>query len=350
VKSTKAVCKSQGTRKIPCSNRIFLAPDGKTQGTRKIPCSNRIFLAPDGKTQGTRKIPCSNRIFLAPDGKTQGTRKIPCSNRIFLAPMEEVNDVAFRLLCKKAGAGLTYTGMINPLTQKEIFLEDKPALQLFCTSEKGVKEFIKKYDDQVSFWDFNLGCPAKTAKKHGFGSFLIGNLKIIEKILKTIRESTNKPVTVKLRKSKNTLKILRIAEKYCDALCIHPRTQAQGYGGNADLEFAEKLKSQTKLPVIYSGDVNEENYQTLLKKFDFVMIGRKAIGNPNIFSTIWGKKTTFSFNDYLKETEKYNLPFRQIKFQAMCFTKGKDDAAKLRLTISKIKNLKELKMFVNKNF
>lgn len=282
--------------------------------------------------------------------KNNGTRKIPCSNRIFLAPMEEVNDVAFRILCKKAGAGLTYTGMINPLTQKEIDLKDNPALQLFCTSEKGVKEFIKKYDDKVSLWDFNLGCPAKTAKKHGFGSFLIGNLEIIEQILKTIRESTNKPVTVKLRKSNNTMKILRIAEKYCDAVCIHPRTQAQGYGGNADVEFAEKLKLKTKLPIIYSGDVNENNSNELLKKFDFVMVGRKAVGNPNIFAIIMGKKTNFNFNDYLKEAEKYHFPFRQIKFQAMCFTKGKDDAAKLRLTISKIKNLKELKIFINKNF
>jgi tRNA-dihydrouridine synthase B len=297
-----------------------------------------------------KKIPCKNRIFLAPDGKNQGTRKIPCKNRIFLAPMEEVNDIVFRLLCKKAGAGLTYTGMVNPLTQKEIDLEDKPALQLFCTSEKGIKEFIKKYDDKVSLWDFNLGCPAKTAKKHGFGSFLIGNLKTIEKILKTIRESTNKPITVKLRKSSNTMKILRIAEKYCDAVCIHPRTQAQGYGGNADIEFAEKLKSQTKLPIIYSGDVNENNFDELLKKFDFVMIGRKAIGNPNVFAKISGKKVSFNFNDYLKEAEKYNFPFRQIKFQAMCFTKGKHNATELRLKISKIKNLKELKIFIDKTF
>jgi tRNA-dihydrouridine synthase B len=276
-------------------------------------------------------------------------KKIPCKNKIFLAPMEEVNDIAFRLLCKKAGAGLTYTGMINPLTQKEMSLEDKPTLQLFCTSEEGIKEFIKKYDKKVSMWDFNLGCPAKTAKKHGFGSFLIGNLEIIEKILKTIRESTDKPVSVKIRKSNNSFKILEIAEKYCDAICIHPRTQAQGYGGNADIEFAEKIKSKTKLPVIYSGDVDETNFKELLKKFDYVMIGRKAIGNPNIFAKISGKKVSFNFSDYLTLAKEHNFYFRQIKFQAMCFTKGKDNAKELRLEISKIKNMKELKEFVEEN-
>ncbi len=263
--------------------------------------------------------------------------------------MEEVNDVAFRMLCKKAGAGMTYTGMINPLTQKEPSLDDKPALQLFCTSEKGIKEFMKKYDDKVSMWDFNLGCPAKTAKKHGFGSFLIGNLETIEKILKTMRESTDKPVSVKLRKSNNTLKIVKIAEKYCDAVCIHPRTQAQGYGGVPDIDFAEKLKSQTKLPVIYSGDVDEKNFKELLEKFDYVMIGRKAIGNPNIFSKILGKKSEINFEEYMNLAREYKFPFRQLKFQAMCFTKGKENAKELRLEIFKIKTMPELKKFAEKN-
>jgi tRNA-dihydrouridine synthase B len=277
-------------------------------------------------------------------------KKIPCKNRIFLAPMEEVNDVAFRILCKKAGAGLTYTGMINPLTQQELFLEDKPALQLFCTGEKGIKEFIKKYDKKISLWDFNLGCPAKTAKKHGFGSFLIGDLDLIEKILKTMRESTKKPISVKIRKSNNAFKILEIAEKYCDAICIHPRTQAQGYGGNPDIEFAERLKSKTKLPVIYSGDVDETNFKELLEKFDYVMVGRKAMGNPNIFAKISGKKCNLGFKDYLIIAEKYNFYFRQIKFQAMCFTKGKEKAKELRLEIFKIKTLNELKKFADKNY
>jgi len=274
-------------------------------------------------------------------------------NRIFLAPMEEVNDIAFRLLCKKAGCGLTYTGMIHPLDKRDIFLDDKPALQLFGTSEKGIKEFIKKYEKKVSLFDFNLGCPAKTARKHGFGVFLHLKLDAIEKILKTMRESTDKPITVKLRKSKHALKIVKIAEKYCDAVCIHARTQIQGYGGIPDMKFAEKIKSSANIPVIYSGDVtptgvpsaegNENNADELLKKFDFVMIGRKAIGNPNIFSKLINKKTGITFEDYLELAEKYNLPFKQIKFQAMCFTKNMRNAKEKRLEIFKCRKVDEIK-------
>jgi tRNA-dihydrouridine synthase B len=264
-------------------------------------------------------------------------------NRIFLAPMEEINDVAFRILCKKAGCGLTYTGMINPLSRKDIPLPDKPALQLFCTNTKGIEEFMKKYNSKVSLWDFNLGCPAKTAKKHGFGSYL-KDLATIEEILRLMRENTNKPLTLKMRKSKLSFNILEIAEKYCDAISIHPRTQEQGYSGLPDFEFAEELKSRTSLPVIYSGNVNEKNYKELLKKFDYVMIGREAIGRPEIFANLT-KNTKFekSFEDYLRLAKKYHLPFRQIKLQAMNFTKGLGDSAKLRNKISLVKNIKELK-------
>jgi len=262
-------------------------------------------------------------------------------NKIFLAPMEEINDVAFRLLCKKAGCGLTYTGMINPLSKQKFYLDDKPALQLFCKSPKGIKEFMKKYDKKVSLWDLNLGCPAKNARKHGFGSYLI-DLKIIEEIISEMRKNTKKPLTIKMRKTKISLDILKIAEKYCDAICLHPRTISQGYSGEPDLKFARTIKSKSKIPVIYSGNVNEKNYKDLFKEFDYVMVGREAIGRPEIFSRITNVKFKKSFKDYLRLAKKYDLPFRQIKLQAMNFTKGLRKSAQNRKRISQIKNLKEL--------
>ena len=273
---------------------------------------------------------------------TSPLENIKLKNKVFLAPMEEINDVGFRLLCKKAGCGLTYTGMISPLSKKEISLPDKPALQLFCTSTKGIKDFMKKYNKSVSLWDLNLGCPAKTAIKHGFGSYL-KDLKVIEEILKEMHQNTKKPLTLKMRKSRISFEILKLAEKYCDAVCIHPRTQQQGYSGEPDLEFAEKIKVSTNLPVIYSGNVNEKNYKELLKKFDYVMIGREAIGRPEIFAKLTDNPNfRKSFADYLKLAKKYNLPFRQMKLQAMNFTKGMRNSTKLRLEIFNIKNIEKL--------
>jgi tRNA-dihydrouridine synthase len=264
-------------------------------------------------------------------------------NPYFLAPMAEVNDIAFRLLCKKAGAGLTWTGMINPLSKQKLYLDDKPALQLFSISTKGIPEFIKKYEKKVALFDFNLGCPAKTAKRMAFGSFMHNKLAMIEEILKTMRESTKKPITIKLRKSSETLKIIKIAEKYCDAITIHPRAQQQGYSGQPDIKFAEQIKNETSLPVIYSGNVDAKNANQFLKKFDAVMIGRAAIGNPNIFAELSGNKIKLNFQDYLKLAKKYKLPFAQIKFQAMNFTKGISGAKKLRKQIIGMKTIEEIK-------
>jgi len=264
-------------------------------------------------------------------------------NRYFLAPMAEVNDIAFRLLCKKAGCGLAYTGMTNPLNKKELILDDKPALQIFSTSEKGIEEFIKRYEKRVSLFDFNLGCPAKTAKKLGFGSFMHNKIETIEKILAIMRKSTKKPITIKLRKSDDALKIAEIAEKYCDAICIHPRTSGQGYSGNPDLEFAEKLKSCVSIPIIYSGNVNEKNAGEFLRRFDFVMIGRAAMGNPGIFSELLNKKVKIGFGNYLKLAERYNLKFSQIKLQALNFTKSKKNAKELRRKIVNTNSVDDIK-------
>lgn len=266
-------------------------------------------------------------------------------NKIFLAPMEEVNDPAFRLLCKNAGAGLTYTPLSSPLNPRQLILEDKPILQIFAKDTTGIREFMKKYDRQVSGWDFNLGCPSDLAKKHGFGSYLT-NLETIESIVKEMRKNTKKPLSIKIRKSPLAYELLKLAEKYCDLIAIHPRTRVQGYSGEPDLEWAKEFKLKSKLPVIYSGNVNENNYKELLKFFDYLMIGRAAIGHPEIFAKLTNnKKFKKSFKDYLKLAEKYNLPFRQIKFQAMQFTKGERGSRKSRENMFKLKTIAELEKY-----
>lgn len=271
-------------------------------------------------------------------------------SRIFLAPMHEINDAAFRMLCKKAGAALAYTGLINPQTKEKICLNDKPALQFACNSEKGIKEFIKKYDKRISLYDFNLGCPSPHAKSSKIGYFMTENAEAIEKILSEMKKSTKKPITLKIRKIENRKSlgnIIKIAEKYCDAIAVHPRTQRQGYSGAPEIEFARKVKKLTKLPVIYSGNItNKEEGEKMLQKFDFIMIGRAAIGNPSIFSDILGiEKKKIGFFDWLrlaKKIEGKKLSFSHIKFQAMNFTRGFEGAAKARSKLSTAKSEKEI--------
>lgn len=272
-------------------------------------------------------------------------KKLPTKNKIFLAPMEEINDPAFRMICKKAGAGLTYTPLSSPLSPKPLILKDKPILQIFGTETRGIKEFMKKYDKKVSGWDFNLGCPVINAKRKGFGAYL-EDLEVIEEIISIMRSQTKKPLSIKIRKSPLANKLLKIAEKYCDWIAIHPRTRSQGYSGEPDIKWAKAFKKKSKIPVIYSGNVDEKNYKEFLKTFDYVMIGRKAIGHPEIFAKINGKTPKRDFKKYLKLAEKYKVPWQTIKFQAMQFTKGERSSKKKRLEIYGTKDLGELKKLV----
>jgi tRNA-dihydrouridine synthase B len=264
--------------------------------------------------------------------------------------MLEPNDVAFRLLCKKAGCGLTYVGMTSPLSKQKMFLDDKPAVQLFGNSAKGIKEFIKKYDSKVSLWDFNLGCPSKLSKRLEHGAFMHKDMEAIEEILKAMRSATKKPVTIKLRKSDNAIEIAKMAEKYVDAIGIHARTLGQGYSGEVDYDFALKLKKAVSVPVIYSGADKGSNvkdkYRRILKDFDFVFIGREAIGDPGIFSRLNVKESKIGFMDYLKLAKKYKLFFRQIKFQAMNFTKGISGAKKIRMELIGAKSVSDVEKVV----
>jgi len=267
-------------------------------------------------------------------------------SRIFLAPMLEPNDIAFRLLCKKAGCGLTYTGMTSALSKAKINLGDKPVLQLFGNSSKGIKNFMNKYDSEVSGWDFNLGCPSKLSRKLKHGAFMISELENIRNILKIMRSCSNKPLTIKIRKSDSAFDVLKVAEDIgVDGICIHARTVSQGYSGEVDYDFALKIKKRARIPVIFSGVSNLGDVDMILRDFDFVMIGRMAIGRAGVF----GVKKNVEFKDYLKLAKKHKLYFRQIKYQAMNFTKKLYNGKSLRMKLINANNIKEIEKIFESN-
>jgi len=265
---------------------------------------------------------------------------------IYLAPMDNINDAAFRMICKKAGAKRTYTNMVFLDLNQKLYLQDKPIIQIVCKDEKRLASFMKKYDSKVSGWNLNLGCPGKLAEDGRYGAFLT-DTKIIEKILIIMRDNTKKTLSVKLRKTPITKKIIRIANKYCDEIVIHPRTTKQGYMDVPDIKFAKSLRKETNLPIIYSGNINEKNCDRFLDYFDGVMIGRNAIGNPEIFSKLCKNKKKINFLNYLEFASKYKIPFLQVKFQAINFNNRIPGGERYILKILKAKNIRRLRYMFN---
>ena len=224
-------------------------------------------------------------------------------NRLVLAPMADVNRTSFRLLCRKRGAGLLFTEMINAegvvrgsertLMMTKVRKDERPiALQLFGSKPGTIAKAAAAVEGRASIIDINCGCPVQKVLKQGAGCALMKNPEKIGAIVKAAVDAVKVPVTVKMRlgmsaKSKNFLEVAKEAEDAgASALTLHGRTCDQGYSGAAEWKAIAVLKKSVGIPVIGNGDVRTpQDCRRMIDETgcDFVMIGRGAIGNPYVF-------------------------------------------------------------------
>jgi len=299
------------------------------------------------------------------------------SSHAILAPMSGITDVAFRELCRKYGAGLTYTEFVssaalvrgNEKTNELLKvspLEKPNAVQIFGNKLDELLKSAKILEHKFDIIDINCGCPAYKLVQIGAGSEMLKKPEEIKNIITELSSKINKPITIKIRsgiddKHINAMEIARIAEKSgASAITIHARTQKQGYSGKADWDLIKKVKQSVKIHVIGNGDIfTPEDFKKRLEETncDYIMIARGAIGNPYIFKQIndyitTGKYDSMSgisqFFKYLELAEKYKIEFNNIKNHAIYFTKGIKGSARLRREISKCKHLKALKAVMEK--
>ena len=227
-------------------------------------------------------------------------------NNIFLAPMAGITDRAFRMMCKKYGAGLVCTEMVS---SKGLFYGDdktklilntqderRPISMQIFGSEVNAMGYAASYvSNMADILDINMGCPAPKVVKNGDGSRLLLDLELAEKIIKEVVSKSKVPVTVKIRKGWDSDNIVaveaaKIAERAgASAVIIHGRTRQEFYSGNADWEIIKKVKESVNIPVIGNGDIkSKEDAAEMFEKtnVDGIMIGRAAMGSPWIFEEI----------------------------------------------------------------
>lgn len=241
------------------------------------------------------------------DGKELGN--------IFLAPMAGVTEVGFRHACKLAGADLTFSEMVSSKAlmfdskkTKELLitspLEEVKAVQLFGHEPEVMADACKLEELQkFDLIDINFGCPAPKIVNNGDGSALLKDLKTLEKIVSECVKSTNKPVSCKFRLGYGSNEnIATQVAQICESagakmLTVHGRTRAQMYSGVVDLESIAKVKATVRIPVVGNGDiVDVESYNKMLETgVDAVMIGRGALGNPNIFNMLKSQASVDKF-------------------------------------------------------
>lgn len=304
--------------------------------------------------------------------------------KAFFAPMAGVSDPAYRLLCKENGASLVVTELtsVHAIVAKERLLKEEAkritefieytekerpvSVQLFGHDINLIVKAAKIVAPYFDMIDFNMGCPAPHITQQMAGAALLEKPDHNKKMFTALVNAVDKPVTLKMRSGVGGNNcylwkpIAKIAEECgISMITLHPRTVKQGYSGNADWKLIKELKETVKIPVVGNGDIKSpEDAKRMIEETncDYVMIGRGAMGNPQIFNQVNKflkegayKETTInekinSLHKYLKYTETYpTIRFAQIRTQAMQFTKGMEGGAELRMKIGKTKNLEEIK-------
>ena len=228
---------------------------------------------------------------------------------VFLAPMEDVTDIAFRLMCKQFGADMVYTEFVSSdalirhvnksKAKLEVSDEERPvAIQIYGRNVDAMAEAAKICEEaEPDILDINFGCPVKKVAGKGAGAGMLRNPELMLEITKAVVNAVKIPVTVKTRLGwDNDSKIIvDLAEKLQDcgiaALTIHGRTRAQMYTGDADWTLIGEVKNNPRMhiPIIGNGDITSaEKCKNAFDKYgvDAVMLGRGSIGCPWIFEEV----------------------------------------------------------------
>ncbi len=295
---------------------------------------------------------------------------IKLKNDLLLAPMAGYSDVGLRYLAKKYGAALTCTEMISA---KALVYGNKKTLDLLATFEGERPCAVQLFGNQPEIFyqalklpvldkfdiiDINMGCPAPKIFNNGEGSYLLGNVQLAQEIIKACKKATNRPVTVKIRSGIDEKHIVAkefavaMQDAGADAVILHARTKEQGYAGKVDLQLAKEVKQTLKIPLIVSGDCTDPAaYQTMKKQTgaDGVMIGRAAIGHPEIFAEILGldqKVDKFAdIKEHIKILSNYfseRYVVLNMRSHLAHYIKGRQVNTEIKLKLMNCQSIKEI--------
>ena len=293
------------------------------------------------------------------------------TSSIFLAPMAGVADASFRQLCYELGADLTYTEMVsvkallhnNKKTFKllKVYGNTPTAVQLFGHDKEDFVKVIKSGNiDNFDIIDINMGCPAPKIVKNGDGSALLKNIDLAREIISACVNATDKPITVKFRigfelDNNIAVEFAKMCEQAgASAICVHGRTREQFYSGKVDYETIKLVKSSVNIPVIGNGDITDiDSYKKMLQTgVDGVMIGRGALGNPEIFAILKGKKYPDKLSiitRHIQLIKEHNAVTPEVKKHLLWYLNGLKSTKDIKVQIVN-NNIKDAITLLEKYF
>ena len=226
---------------------------------------------------------------------------------VFVAPMAGVTDRPFRTLCKYFGAGHAVSEMMTSdktlrMSKKSLYRanfdgELAPiSAQIAGSDPKDLAEAARyQVSNGAQIVDINMGCPAKKVCNKLAGSALLQDEDLVARILDSVVNAVDVPVTLKTRLGflnghENIIRVAKRAEQAgIAALALHGRTREDMYLNTARYELIKEVKQHIGIPVIANGDIDSPEKAKYVLDYtgaDAVMIGRAAQGRPWIFREI----------------------------------------------------------------
>lgn len=316
-----------------------------------------------------------------------------------LAPMDDVTDTVFRqVIANTAPPDLYFTEFVNvdglqstgrpkllkklQFTQKETPLIaqiwGKDPENFYKTAREIANgTFVKEMglEEGIGFagLDLNMGCPDKTAVKHGTCAALINDRELAGEIIKSSREGLEQgakdigspvlPLSVKTRLGFNQIDLTWIEfllKHKLNMLSIHGRTKKEMSKVPAHWDvIGETVKLRDKLSpatlIVGNGDVeSRKQAEELAKKYnlDGVMIGRGVFHDPYVFAQTspWPTITKQERIDlYKKHVELFaetwqnrERPIHTLNKFCKIYIQGFDGAKELREKLMQAKSTDEL--------
>jgi tRNA-dihydrouridine synthase B len=256
---------------------------------------------------------------------------------LFLAPMAGVTDVIFRRICKELGADVMVTEFVSAegimqadeRTRKYTEFSDfqRPVgVQLFGADGGRMGEAARKIIDwkQPDFIDINFGCPVNKVVARNGGSSLLKDCPLLASVATGVAKAVGDqvPVTAKIRigwdeSSVNAVEVAKILEDSgMQAIAVHGRTRAQGYGGEANWDVIDAVARAVKIPVIGNGDITcGEDVMRRRSETGVsgVMVGRAAMQNPWVFRQAKHFLETGTVLPEVAEEERWEMVIRHCK-------------------------------------
>ena len=249
-----------------------------------------------------------------------------------LAPMFEVNDLAFRILCRKYKINLCYTGMVNvhnwatqPHLRDRLFQTcdiDRPLIvQLSGNDEEELISCAKDLEKFAIAIDINLGCTQHIARRGQYGYFMVNTenkrQNVIEMVTNIVK-SINIPFTAKLRLingedgqpdielTKNFA--IELEKAGVAVLTVHGRQKNSNKAGPVDADAIKQIADAVSIPVFANGGVTTKEEGLALVRASHasgLLVGQGLLKNPRAFSDTPEPDPVLVGREYLELFKQY---------------------------------------------